>query len=119
RAWWNDPNARSYYFMGKDNITFHAQIWPAELLGYDGKGSRGGSPGVYGELQLPTEVVSSEFLTMEGGKFSWSRGVVIYVRDMLTRYKHEALRYFIAVAGHDHQDTTLPWAEFIRRTNEE
>jgi methionyl-tRNA synthetase len=105
--------------MGKDNITFHAQIWPAELLGYDGKGSRGGSPGVYGELQLPTEVVSSEFLTMEGGKFSSSRGVVIYVRDMLTRYQPDALRYFIAVAGPENQDTDFTWAEFVRRTNDE
>ncbi len=33
RKWWSDPDAQSYYFMGKDNITFHAQIWPAELLG--------------------------------------------------------------------------------------
>ena len=53
------PRPLSYYFMGKDNITFHSQIWPAELLGYDGKGDRGGDPGAYGELQLPTEVVSS------------------------------------------------------------
>jgi methionyl-tRNA synthetase len=119
RAWWNDPEARSYYFMGKDNITFHAQIWPAELLGYDGKGSRGGSPGVFGELQLPTEVVSSEFLTMEGGKFSSSRGVVIYVRDMLARYQPDALRYFISVAGPENQDTDFTWAEFVRRTNDE
>src|SRR4051794_20475929 len=119
RAWWNDPNARSYYFMGKDNITFHAQIWPAELLGYDGKGSRGGSPGVFGQLQLPTEVVSSEFLTMEGGKFSSSRGVVIYVRDMLARYQPDALRYFISVAGPENQDTDFTWAEFVRRTNDE
>ncbi len=66
RAWWTDPSAESYYFMGKDNVTFHAQIWPAELLGYDGKGSKGGAPGKFGELQLPSEVVSSEFLTMEG-----------------------------------------------------
>ena len=35
RKWWCDPDAQSYYFMGKDNITFHAQIWPAELLGYN------------------------------------------------------------------------------------
>ena len=74
RKWWNDPDASSYYFMGKDNITFHAQIWPAELLGYDGRGARGGEPGRFGTLQLPTEVVSSEFLTMEGRKFSSSRG---------------------------------------------
>ena len=38
REWWNDPEAVSHYFMGKDNITFHSQIWPAELLGYAGQG---------------------------------------------------------------------------------
>ena len=43
--WWNDPEALSYYFMGKDNITFHTQIWPAELLAYNGKGDKGGEPG--------------------------------------------------------------------------
>jgi methionyl-tRNA synthetase len=119
RGWWNDPQARSYYFMGKDNITFHSQIWPAELLAYDGRGARGGEPGRYGALNLPTEVVSSEFLTMEGGKFSSSRGVVIYVRDMLARYQPDALRYFIAVAGPENQDTDFTWDQFRRRTNDE
>jgi methionyl-tRNA synthetase len=119
RAWWGDPAASSYYFMGKDNITFHSQIWPSELLGYDGRGSRGGSPGPFGTLELPTEVVSSEFLTMEGRKFSSSRGVVIYVRDFLERYDPDALRYFIAVAGPENQDTDFTWAEFVRRNNDE
>jgi methionyl-tRNA synthetase len=119
RPFWTDPDAMSYYFMGKDNITFHSQIWPAELLGYSGLGSRGGQPGPYGSLQLPTEVVSSEFLTMEGKKFSSSRGVVIYVRDFLSRYQPDALRYFIAVAGPENQDTDFTWAEFVRRTNDE
>ncbi len=119
RAWWTDPDARSYYFMGKDNITFHAQIWPAELLGYAGHGAKGGRPGVYGELNLPTEVVSSEFLTMEGKQFSSSRGVVIYVRDMLERYQPDALRYYIAAAGPETADADFTWAEFVRRTNTE
>ena len=119
RLWWNDPTALSYYFMGKDNITFHSQIWPAELLAYSGKGSRGGEPGGYGELNLPTEVVSSEFLTMEGKQFSSSRGVVIYVRDVLARYQPDALRYFISVAGPESQDTDFTWTEFVRRTNDE
>jgi methionyl-tRNA synthetase len=119
RAWWNDPDARSYYFMGKDNITFHAQIWPAELLAYDGRGSRGGAPGLFGDLQLPTEVVSSEYLTFDGGKFSSSRGNVVYVRDMLARYQPDALRYFIAVAGPENQDVSFTWPEFVRRTNDE
>jgi methionyl-tRNA synthetase len=119
RDWWNDPSARSYYFMGKDNITFHSQIWPAELLAYDGRGARGGRPGAYGELELPTEVVSSEFLTMEGRQFSTSRSVVIYVRDVLERYGPDPLRYFIAIAGPENQDTDFTWAEFRRRNNDE
>ena len=119
RAWWNDPDALSYYFMGKDNIVFHSQIWPAELLGYDGRGERGGTPGELGALNLPTEVVSSEFLTMEGKKFSSSHGIVIYVRDFLTRYQADALRYFICAAGPETADADFTWAEFVRRTNGE
>jgi methionyl-tRNA synthetase len=119
RQWWSNPAARQFYFMGKDNITFHAQIWPAELLGYNGRGSRGGEPGEYGVLELPTEVVSSEFLTMEGRQFSTSRRVVIYVRDFLERYGPDPLRYFIAVAGPENQDTDFTWAEFLRRNNDE
>ncbi|MHB1063963.1 MAG: methionine--tRNA ligase [Georgenia sp.] len=119
RAWWNDPAALSYYFMGKDNIVFHSQIWPAELLAYNGAGDRGGEPGEFGTLNLPTEVVSSEFLTMEGKQFSSSRGVVIYVRDVLERYQADALRYFISAAGPETQDADFTWAEFVRRTNGE
>src|SRR6266542_4178359 len=123
RLWWGNPEgeaaARSFNFMGKDNITFHAQIWPAELLAYNGEGSRGGSPGPLGKLALPTEVVSSEYLMMEGRRFSTSRQVVIYVRDFLSRYDADALRYFISVAGPETQDTDFTWAEFLRRNNDE
>ncbi len=119
RGWWNDSEALSYYFMGKDNITFHSQIWPAELMGYDGRGNKGGTPGPYGNLQLPTEVVSSEYLNVAGEQFSTSRGVVILVRDMLSRYQPDALRYYLSVAGPETQDTDFTWAEFKRRTNDE
>jgi methionyl-tRNA synthetase len=105
--------------MGKDNIVFHSVIWPSLLLGYSGEGDHGGEPGHLGALNLPTEVVSSEFLTMEGRKFSSSRQVVIYVRDFLERYDADALRYFIAVAGPETQDTDFTWAEFLRRNNDE
>jgi methionyl-tRNA synthetase len=124
REWWNpsdegDRSALSYYFMGKDNITFHSQIWPAELLAYAGRGDKGGTPRELGVLNLPTEVVSSEFLTMEGKKFSSSKRVVIYVRDMLERYQVDAFRYFVAAAGPENQDSDFTWAEFVRRTNDE
>src|SRR5262249_48305449 len=90
-----------------------------ELLAYDGRGDKGGEPGPYGTLNLPTEVVSSEFLTMEGKKFSSSKAVVIYVRDVLSRYQPDALRYFICAAGPENQDSDFTWAEFVRRTNDE
>src|SRR5688572_4295994 len=55
RQWWQNPDARGYYFMGKDNIVFHSEIWPALLLGYNGQGARGGDPGSLGALNLPSE----------------------------------------------------------------
>jgi methionyl-tRNA synthetase len=119
RPWWQSADAGSYYFMGKDNIVFHAEIWPAMLLGYNGQGDKGGTPGSLGALNLPTEVVASEFLTMEGRKFSSSRAVVIYVRDFLERYDVDALRYYVAVAGPENQDTDFTWREFVRRNNDE
>lgn len=119
REFWCNPETRSYYFMGKDNITFHSQIWPAELLGYRGIGSRGGEGGELGQLQLPTEVVSSEYLTMSGSKFSSSKGVVIYVKDFLQEFGPDPLRYFIAVAGPENNDTDFTWDEFVRRVNNE
>ncbi len=119
REWWNDPEALSYYFMGKDNITFHSQIWPAELLAYAGRGNKGGEPGTFGVLGLPTEVVSSEYLTMEGKQFSSSRGHVIYIRDVLERYGPDPIRYFICAAGPENQDSNFTWAEFVQRNNSE
>lgn len=122
REWWQNPKAQHFYFMGKDNIVFHSVIWPAQLIGYGSEGHFGGSAsGVFAEvpLQLPYNIVSSEFLTMEGKKFSSSRGVVIYVNDVLSRYDPDALRYFLTIAGPENQDTDFTWAEFVRRNNDE
>jgi methionyl-tRNA synthetase len=56
---------------------------------------------------------------MEGKKFSSSKKVVIYVRDLLSRYQPDAFRYFVAAAGPESQDADFTWAEFVRRTNDE
>ena len=116
RAWWQNSESRHYYFMGKDNIVFHSVIWPAQLLGYGEGGALGGGRG---RLELPYDIVSSEFLTMEGKQFSTSRGVVIYVGDFLSRYDPDPLRYFLTAAGPETQDTDFTWAEFVRRNNDE
>jgi methionyl-tRNA synthetase len=118
REWWQRPESRHYYFMGKDNIVFHSVIWPSMLLGY-GNGGQIGGDGDSPDLNLPYDVVSSEFLTMEGKKFSSSRGVVIYVNDVLSRYDPDPLRYFLTIGGPENQDTDFTWAEFVRRNNDE
>ena len=118
RAWWQNPEASHFYFMGKDNIIFHTVIWPSILMGYGSGGAVGGGPPNL-PLVLPDNVVSSEFLTMEGQKFSSSRGIAIEVRDFLERYDPDSLRYYLTAAGPENQDTDFTWAEFIRRNNDE
>ncbi len=116
RDWWQNTDTRHYYFMGKDNIVFHSVIWPSMLLGYGEGGELGGGRG---PLQLPEQIVASEFLTMEGKKFAASRGVGIFVHDFLSRYDPDALRYYLTAAGPESQDTDFTWAEFVRRNNDE
>ncbi len=116
RDWWQNPDARHFYFMGKDNIVFHSVIWPSQLLGY-GEGGEVGSG--RGALELPFDIVSSEFLTMEGKQFSTSRNVVIYVGDFLDRYAADSLRFFLTAAGPETQDSDFTWSEFVRRNNDE
>ncbi len=120
RPFWRSDGSdgpESYYFMGKDNVVFHSVIWPSILLGASGRPA--GKPGAYGELALPSEVVSSEFLTMESRKFSSSRSVVIYVRDVLERYGADPLRYYLAAAGPETSDTDFTWDQFVTRNNTE
>jgi methionyl-tRNA synthetase len=116
REWWQNPESEHYYFQGKDNIVFHTVIWPAMLLGYGEGGEYGAGRG---ELQLPSNVVATEFLTMEGKQFSSSRGYTILIRDFLERYDADALRYYLVAAGPETQDTDFTWADFVRRNNDE
>jgi methionyl-tRNA synthetase len=106
KDWWQNPESWHYYVMGKDNITFHTVLWPAILIGA-------------GDLELPDEIVASEYLNMSGKKFSTSRGQVIYVRDVLEKYDPDALRYYLMIAGPENADSDFTWSEFVRRNNDE
>jgi methionyl-tRNA synthetase len=116
REWWQNSDALHSYFMGKDNIVFHAVIWPSMLMGYADDGEYGAGRG---PLHLPDNIAATEFLTMEGRQFSTSRGVVIYVNDFLSRYDPDPLRYYLTAAGPETQDTDFTWADFVRRNNDE
>ncbi len=106
RAWWEDPSARTYYFIGKDNIPFHTIIWPAILIGYGG-------------LNLPTDVPANQYVTFKGARASKSRGVGESVLTYLERYEPDAIRYALAANMPETSDTDLTEAEMVRRINDE
>jgi methionyl-tRNA synthetase len=105
QAFWQD-DAKSFYFIGKDNIFFHTLVWPAMLMGY-------------GSLNLPYDVPANEFLTIEGKKLSTSRGWAIWLHDYLERYEPDPLRYTLTVNMPDTGDSDFSWHEFLRRNNNE
>jgi len=98
--------AKSFYFIGKDNIFFHALSWPAVLMGYGG-------------LNLPYDIPANEFLTIEGGKLSTSRNWAVWLPDYLERYDPDPLRYFLSVSMPETQDSDFSWDKFLRRNNDE
>lgn len=106
-AWWRDPTARGYYFIGKDNIPFHAIIWPAELMGYDET------------LNLPYDIPANEFLNLEGQQFSTSRNWAIWVPDFLSRYAPDPLRDYLTSIAPESRDSEFTWQGFLERNNNE
>lgn len=118
-SWWFNPQAKAYYFIGKDNIPFHAVIWPAQLIG---AGERFGEifADVSGKpLTLPYDVPANEFMNLEGKKISGSRHWVVDVLDFLERYDADALRYYLTVNMPESKDTDWDWADFYNRNNGE
>jgi len=106
KAWWTDPDAESYYFVGKDNIPFHAVYWPALLMGYGG-------------LNLPTNVPANQYVTFKGEKASKSRGVGRPLQWYLEHFDPDALRYALAANLPETNDSDLTEAELVRRVNDE
>ncbi len=107
RDFWQNRDARSYYFIGKDNIPFHTLIWPAMLMGYGDN------------LNLPYDVPANEFLTIEGRKLSTSKNWAVWLLDYLDRYDPDPLRYLLSINMPETSDTDFSWREFVRRNNDE
>ena len=104
---WKNPDTKSYYFIGKDNIPFHSIIWPAIIMAYD-KG-----------LNLPYDVPANEFLSLENRKFSTSQNWAVWLPDYLERYDPDPLRYLLSINMPESGDSDFSWSEFVRRNNEE
>jgi methionyl-tRNA synthetase len=117
--WWYNPEARAYYFIGKDNIPFHAVIWPGQLIGageWFGKLFEGGEGK---PLTLPYDVPANEFMNLEGQKISGSRNWAVWGLDFLSRYDPDPLRYYLTANMPESKDTDWSWQDFLARNNNE
>ncbi len=119
RHWWTNPDSRTLYCIGKDNIPFHAIIWPAELIGvgdsFDAKmGAQDPEP-----LVLPYDVPANEFMNLEGRKLSGSQNWAVWGLDFLERYDPDPMRYYLTVNMPETRDSDWDWEEFYQRNNNE
>lgn len=117
--WWFNPEARAYYFIGKDNIPFHAIIWPGQLIG-SGEWFGKLFANVEGKrLTLPYDVPANEFMNLEGKKISGSRNWAVWGNDFLSRYDPDPLRYYLTANMPETRDTDWDWQDFYQRNNSE
>ncbi len=112
KAWWHNPDAESYYFIGKDNVPFHAVFWPAYLLGMN-------TDAAAEQFILPTDVPANQYVTFKGAKASKSRGIGTPVLEYLDVFSADQLRYALAANLPEQNDTDISEEELARRVNEE
>jgi methionyl-tRNA synthetase len=106
RDFWEDDVAKSYYFIGKDNIVFHTIIWPAWLMAYGG-------------LNLPYDVPANQYVNFGGGKASTSLGTAPFLPPYLERYDPDTIRYYLAAIMPETSDAEFSEDDLIKRNNEE
>ncbi len=106
REYWCNPNTRLIHFIGKDNIVFHAIVWPAVLM-------------AHGDFILPDNIPANEFLNIEGEKLSTSRNWAVWVNDYLEVFQPDPLRYYLTANAPENKDSDFSWKDFQARNNGE
>jgi len=110
--WWKDAGTRMIHFIGKDNVPFHAVIFPAMLMGQQ-------------DYILADHVVGNEYLnifnrrTGQSEKGSKSRGNMISVRWAVENLSVDAIRYYLCAIAPESKDSDFDWDEFMNRYNGE
>ncbi|MEX0785984.1 MAG: methionine--tRNA ligase [Dehalococcoidia bacterium] len=111
RDFWQDPDCRSYYFLGKDNIFFHTLSWPVEIMAY---GAADRAP-----LNLPYDVPANHYNNFAGQKASSSRATAVFIPDIIGRYDPDAFRYYLCATMPETADSDFTWQDFVARNNNE
>lgn len=107
KEYWFDPETKLVQFIGKDNIPFHASIFPAMEMGQN-------QP-----YKLVDELPANEFYNLEGRQFSKSDGWYIDLEDFFKRYTADQIRYTIAANAPETSDSEFTWKDFQHRCNGE
>jgi methionyl-tRNA synthetase len=107
KEWWENPNAKHFYFLAKDNIPFHSIIWPSILMGFDKR------------LQLPYDIPANEYLRLQGQQFSKSKGLGIWIPDIINQFDVDALRYYLSMNMPENRDANWLWDDFVIKNNDE
>jgi len=107
KEYWCDPGTKLVQFIGKDNIPFHAAIFPAMTMGQE-------LP-----LKLVDELPANEFYNLEGRQFSKSEGWFIDLEEFFKRYTSDQIRYAIAANAPETHDSEFSWKDFQARCNAE
>ncbi|CUI16999.1 methionyl-tRNA synthetase [Candidatus Protochlamydia naegleriophila] len=105
KDYWMDPKSKLVNFIGKDNIPFHASIFPAMVMGQN-------QP-----YKLVDELPANEFYNLEGRQFSKSDGWYIDLEDFFQRYTSDQIRYAIASNAPETSDSEFTWKDFQLRCN--
>ncbi len=106
--WWKNEDTSLIHFIGKDNIVFHAIIFPMMLM-------------THGEYILPTNVPANEFLNLEGDKISTSRNWAVWLHEYLLDFpdKQDELRYVLTSIAPETKDSEFTWKDYQTRVNSE
>jgi methionyl-tRNA synthetase len=106
--WWQDEETSLVHFIGKDNIVFHAIIFPMMLM-------------THGNFVLPTNVPANEFLNLEGDKISTSRNWAVWLHEYLIDFpnRQDELRYVLTSIAPETKDSEFTWKDFQTRVNSE
>ena len=107
KTWWKDPETRLVHFIGKDNIFFHAMLFPAILMAHSE------------DYVLADNVPANEFLNLEGQKLSTSRGFAVWLPEFLEKFQADPLRYTLARNAPESRDMNFTWEGFQARNDNE
>ncbi|MDH5746877.1 MAG: methionine--tRNA ligase [Candidatus Bathyarchaeota archaeon] len=105
KEYWFNKDAKTLYFIGKDNIPFHTIIFPALLLAS------------HEDYNLPWNVSATEFLQYKGEAFSKSRRIGVWIDEALELFPADYWRYFLIATRPETKDTNFSWELFIEKVN--